>query len=261
MNCRTHLNIDISNAHCGPWRNIQDHSCLRAGCIKTNTTLSVPLERAGRTLGGSDGVALRCDEIGPFKYCETNVSSVRVRRTAPTPRRLRVNFTFSARERRRRRARGARHNARARRTSTSTYSRRTRRPKGASTWWATRAARARCVCVRDVAAPTDIASASIFYRWPQIREDHPPNLSILVSGGKETNKDFLSSGERTGNSPALNPAVVSVAGDVVFGRFRFLVVAAPVQVRLERGRLSVEGARPVVTVRGGERDSPQSRVA
>lgn len=115
--------------------------------------------------------------------------------------------------------------------------------------------------VRHVVAPTDIASASTFYRWPQIREDHPPNLSILVSGGKETNKDFLSSGERTGNSPALNPAVVSVAGDVVFGRFRFLVVAAPVQVRLERGRLSVEGARPVVTVRGGERDSPQSRVA
>lgn len=114
---------------------------------------------------------------------------------------------------------------------------------------------------RYVVAPTDIASASTFYRWPQIREGHPPNLSILVSGGKETNKDFLSSGERTGNSPALNPAVVSVAGDVVFGRFRFLVVAAPVQVRLERGRLSVEGARPVVTVRGGERDSPQSRVA
>lgn len=33
VNCRTHLNIDISNAHCGPWRHIQDHSCLRAGCI------------------------------------------------------------------------------------------------------------------------------------------------------------------------------------------------------------------------------------
>lgn len=156
--------------------------------------------------------------------------------------------------------------------------RRTRRPKGASTWWATSwCACGRRVCLREnvytrrgapatcehryVVAPTDIASASTFYRWPQIREGHPPNLSILVSGGKETNKDFLSSGERTGNSPALNPAVVSVAGDVVFGRFRFLVVAAPVQVRLERGRLSVEGARPVVTVRGGERDSPQSRVA
>lgn len=110
-------------------------------------------------------------------------------------------------------------------------------------------------------ALTDIASASFFYRWPQIREDHPPNLSILVSGGKETNQDFLSSGERTGNSPALNPAVVTIAGDVVFGRSRFLVVATPVQVRLERGRFPVEGARPVATERDGERDSPQSRVA
>lgn len=102
---------------------------------------------------------------------------------------------------------------------------------------------------------------ALFYRWPRIREDHPPNLSILVSGGKETNQDFPSSGERTGNSPALNPAVVTIAGDVVFGRFRFLVVAAPVQVRLERGRFPAEGARPVATERDGERDSPQSRVA
>lgn len=62
-------------------------------------------------------------------------------------------------------------------------------------------------------------------------------------------------------SPALNPAVVTVAGDVVLGRFRFLVVATPVQVRLERGPFPVEGARPVVTEGGGERDSPKSRVA
>ncbi|CAH1641849.1 unnamed protein product [Spodoptera littoralis] len=54
----------------------------------------------------------------------------------------------------------------------------------------------------DVVSLTDIASASFFYRWPQIREDHPPNLSILVSGGKETNQDFLSSGERTGKKPS-----------------------------------------------------------
>lgn len=43
------------------------------------------------------------------------------------------------------------------------------------------------VVVVVVVALTDIVSASSFYRWPQIREDHPPNLSILVSGGKETN--------------------------------------------------------------------------
>lgn len=47
---------------------------------------------------------------------------------------------------------------------------------------------------------------------PQIGKDYPPNLSILVSGGKETNQDFLSSGERTGKSPAPNPAAFSAAG-------------------------------------------------
>ncbi|DAD49362.1 TPA_asm: hypothetical protein HUJ06_031829 [Nelumbo nucifera] len=32
--------------------------------------------------------------------------------------------------------------------------------------------------------------------------DHPLNLSISISGGKETNKDSPSNGERTGISPA-----------------------------------------------------------
>lgn len=40
------MNIDISNAHCGPWGYIQDHSCLRAGCIKTNATLYADGARA-----------------------------------------------------------------------------------------------------------------------------------------------------------------------------------------------------------------------
>lgn len=109
--------------------------------------------------------------------------------------------------------------------------------------------------------PDRIPIFSIYNQRPQSRRDYPLNLSILLSGGKETNQDFLSSGERTGNSPALNPAVVTIAGDVVFGRYRFLVVATPVQVRLERGRFPVEGARPVATERDGERYTPQSRVA
>ena len=36
---------------------------------------------------------------------------------------------------------------------------------------------------------------------PQVRRDHPLSLSISISGGKETNKDSLSNGERTGKSP------------------------------------------------------------
>ncbi len=35
----------------------------------------------------------------------------------------------------------------------------------------------------------------------ELRQDHPLNLSISISGGKETNKDSPSNGERTGNSP------------------------------------------------------------
>ena len=38
---------------------------------------------------------------------------------------------------------------------------------------------------------------------PQIKQGYPLNLSILISGGKETNKDSLSNGERNGKSPNL----------------------------------------------------------
>ncbi|KAH0972424.1 hypothetical protein GBA52_024580 [Prunus armeniaca] len=37
---------------------------------------------------------------------------------------------------------------------------------------------------------------------PQVRRGYPLNLSISISGGKETYKDSPSNGERTGNSPA-----------------------------------------------------------
>ena len=36
---------------------------------------------------------------------------------------------------------------------------------------------------------------------PELRQDYPLNLSISLSGGKETNQDCPSNGERTGNSP------------------------------------------------------------
>lgn len=41
---------------------------------------------------------------------------------------------------------------------------------------------------------------------PEIKQEHPLNLSISVSGGKETNKDYLSSGERKGKSSSLKSA-------------------------------------------------------
>jgi len=36
--------------------------------------------------------------------------------------------------------------------------------------------------------------------WSQLRRDYPLNLSILIRGGKETNKDALSNGEWSGQS-------------------------------------------------------------
>ncbi|KAG2283593.1 hypothetical protein Bca52824_054813 [Brassica carinata] len=41
-----------------------------------------------------------------------------------------------------------------------------------------------------------------FSTRPQVRRDHTLSLSISISGGKETNKDSLSNGERTGKSSA-----------------------------------------------------------
>jgi hypothetical protein len=43
--------------------------------------------------------------------------------------------------------------------------------------------------------------------WPQIRREHSLNLSILLSEGKETNKDSPSNGEWRGTSTMSNPCV------------------------------------------------------
>ncbi len=51
---------------------------------------------------------------------------------------------------------------------------------------------------------------------PQIKHDYPLNLSISVSGGKEINKDWISSGERTSISPIMNPSLF-VIGNVGYG--------------------------------------------
>ena len=40
---------------------------------------------------------------------------------------------------------------------------------------------------------------------PPIRQEDPLNLSILISGGKETNQDSLSNGEWSGNSSDWKP--------------------------------------------------------
>ena len=53
---------------------------------------------------------------------------------------------------------------------------------------------------------TCIVDVFVFKPWPQISRDYPLNLSILISGGKETNKDSLSNGEWSGKSSNLKSA-------------------------------------------------------
>lgn len=64
--------------------------------------------------------------------------------------------------------------------------------------------RAPLLCSRHLSlAPREVRSEKQSIRL-EASGDYPPNLSISLSGGKEINRDLLSSGERTGASPALN---------------------------------------------------------
>jgi len=54
-----------------------------------------------------------------------------------------------------------------------------------------------------------------YHDRPQIKWEYPLNLSILISGGRETNKDFRSNGEWSGNSSNLKST--SNGRIVVFG--------------------------------------------
>lgn len=75
---------------------------------------------------------------------------------------------------------------------------------------------------------------------PQVRRGYPLNLSISISGGKETYKDSPSNGERTGNSPALESGG-SVVRIVVW---RSVLSGGPGPSPLEGG--AGEGESPVV---------------
>ena len=49
-----------------------------------------------------------------------------------------------------------------------------------------------------------------FFPEPQIRRDHPLNLSISISGGRETNQDSPRTGERSRKSSSLKSLEQSV---------------------------------------------------
>ena len=77
-------------------------------------------------------------------------------------------------------------------------------------------------------------NATICFNFgPQIRRGYPPNLSISLSGGKETKEDSPSNGERTGISPAPNRAFSDVAECGVWERHFLALSVRPSP--LERG--------------------------
>lgn len=75
---------------------------------------------------------------------------------------------------------------------------------------------------------------------PQVRRGYPLSLSISISGGKETNKDSPSNGERTGNSPSLESGGLAVR----IVAWRSVLSGGPSTSPLEWG--TGEGDSPVV---------------
>ena len=88
-------------------------------------------------------------------------------------------------------------------------------------------------------------NVQIISKSPELRGDYPPNLSISVSGGKETNKDSLSNGEWTGTSSASNRVAFSrVARNVTYRCCTTDSCERALEVFLNKA-LASEGASPV----------------
>lgn len=52
--------------------------------------------------------------------------------------------------------------------------------------------------------------------WPRLKREYPLNLSISVSGGKQTKQDSLSNCEWTEISPTSKPPCICMGGNVMF---------------------------------------------
>ena len=109
----------------------------------------------------------------------------------------------------------------------------------------TRRARGRRAGPRQGARASEKPKANPTEHRPQVGREDPLDLSISLSGGKETNQDSPSSGERSGKSPAPNPRAPAGAREV--WREEVRVPAEPRRRSpLERGcRSSGAGVRPM----------------
>jgi hypothetical protein len=90
--------------------------------------------------------------------------------------------------------------------------------------------------------PTSTSTTSRSTSRPQVRQDHPVNLSILMTGGKETNWDVLSSGERRGRRSNLKSGGLRTSRIVVL---RSAVAGTPSRVQALRKGGDAEGEGPV----------------
>lgn len=107
-------------------------------------------------------------------------------------------------------------------------------------WWLKLNSRGVAATARRACRLRDPSSAQALRPRPQVRRDYPLSLSISISGGKETYKDSLSNGERTGNSPALESGGSAVRIVV----WRSVLSGGPGPSPLEGG--AREGESPVV---------------
>ena len=74
--------------------------------------------------------------------------------------------------------------------------------------------------------------------WADLREEYPLNLSILLSGGQETNKDSLSTGEGSGKSSSLK------SGTSVFELWPMEISPWWCQVQVVVGTACPRGLKP-----------------
>ena len=98
------------------------------------------------------------------------------------------------------------------------------------------------LAVRASGRASRAPSNPLFFR-PEIRQDYPPNLSILISGGKENNCDAPSNGEWNGQSPSPNCRLYKSRGMWCLGasyRDGAAWISPPWQ-----GPRPIEGDRPV----------------
>ena len=178
------MNIDILNAYCGLGHS-RGHACLRVGLKYLSRVVCCSRDGTSRN---------ERSDYSPSSTCRSSYTVVRSGcccRSRADPRRPKSRrFAHITRNRTSRVRRFGGTVARIVRTTPSS---------SVSLGPAGVAARTnqteRCVVVVVVVFAAAAAAAYLSRIRPEIRRDYPLNLSILISGGKETNQDSLSNGE------------------------------------------------------------------